>query len=133
MKAKWLLTLCIVFASLYATANDPGKGDNSSSKTDIAGGVFDYETKKPIGNVAVTAYSNNKKEKAVLTDIHGNFSFDTLKPGTYRFVFEKDGYKKVSKEKVIVRSDEGLQLSINMEEHAIFDFMPGPSSLIDFE
>lgn len=136
MKAKWLITFSIVLGSFVARATDnvsPGDGKNDIEKSDVGGGVIDSDSKKPLSNVNITAYSNNKKEKAVLTDIHGNFSFEDLKPGTYKFVFEKEGYKKVTKEKTIVKIDEGVQININMEEHNSFDFMPGPSSLIDFK
>ena len=137
MKSKWLLTFTLVLGSFIASANGnlpPTTGDNDDiKKSDVAGGVVDNDSKKPLGNVNVTAYSNNKREKAVVTDNQGNFSFEDLKPGTYKFVFEKEGYKKVTKEKIITRVDEGVQLNINMQEHNSFDFMPGPSSLIDFE
>lgn len=136
MKAKWLLTFSIVLASFLARATDdvnPGSGEPDVKKSDVAGGVIDSDTKKPLGQVNVTAYANNKKEKAVLTDAQGNFSFEDLKPGTYKFVFEKEGYKKVTREKTISKVDEGVQININMEEHNSFDFMPGPSSLIDFK
>jgi hypothetical protein len=136
MKSKWLLTLSIVIASLSASASDdlpPGTGENDVKKSDVAGGVYHQESKKPLGNVNVIAYSNNKKEKAVVTDAQGNFSFEDLKPGTYKFVFEKDGFKKVTREKTISRVDEACQLNISMEEHNSFDFMPGPSSFFDFD
>lgn len=136
MKARWLLTFSLLLGSLIAGATDnlpPGTAEANIEKSDVAGGVVDNESKKPLGNVNVTAYSNNKKEKAVVTDIEGNFSFEDLKLGTYKFVFEKEGYKKVTKEKTITRENEGVQLNINMQEHNSFDFMPGPSSLIDFD
>ncbi len=136
MKSKWLLTFSFVLGSFVVRAGDglpPGTGENDVKKSDVAGGVLHIDSKKPLGSVNVTAYSNNKKEKAVVTDIQGNYSFDDLKPGTYKFVFEKAGYRKVTKEKTILRIDEDTQLHIFMEEHNAFDFMPGPSSLIDFD
>ncbi len=97
------------------------------------GAVYDNTTKKPLSNVSVTAYLVAKKEKTVLTDLNGNYSFDDLKPGNYKFVFEKDGFKKVSKERILARVDEAFQLNIAMDEHSNFDFMPGPSQFFDFE
>ena len=133
MKLKFVLLACFITAfSFIAQAAPPGIGDENAKKSDLVGGVTDIETKKPISNVSVTAYLNTKKEKTVFTDSHGNFSFTDLKPGTYRFVFEKDGYKKITKEKFIARPDEAQQLNINLEEHASFDFMPGPSQFFDF-
>jgi hypothetical protein len=135
MRFKLLLLSCFAACiSLAAKANtDPGHGEESAKKSDLAGGVFHSESKKPLVSVVVTAYTGNKKEKVVLTDSNGNFSFDELKPGTYKFVFEKDGFKKVSRERTISRVDEGLQVKVQLEEHNSFDFMPGPSHFFDYQ
>jgi uncharacterized protein (DUF2141 family) len=137
MKFKNLLAAAtLLLASCYARANNnnttPGVGEECK-KTDIAGGVFHSENKKPLSNVSVTAYASNKKEKAVFTDANGNFSFDDLKPGTYKFVFEKAGFRKVTKEKTITRIDEGLDLRVLMDEHVGYDFTPGPAQFYNFE
>lgn len=126
MKLK--LLFLTAFACLLGTAalacTDPGN-ENGNKKSDISGGVVDADTKKPLGNVLVSAYSANKKEKVVQTDNHGNFSFDDLKSGTYKLVFEKDGYRKVTKEKVLIRSDEGCQLNVELDELGGMHIMPG--------
>ena len=131
MKFKFLLTLIFMTSAFMAFANsgtnlDPGTGESKEkSKSDVAGGVISSDTKKPLSNVNVTAYNNSKKEKTVTTDVNGFYSFQDLKPGTYKFVFEKNGYRKVSKEKVVIRGDEGCQLSVEMEEEEDFQIMPG--------
>jgi hypothetical protein len=131
MKFKLLLlTLLFSTAACVARASDtaiygtPGTGEENK-KTDIAGGVIHADTKKPLANVSVTAYSINKKEKVVLTDGTGSYSFNELKPGTYKLVFEKTGFKKVTKEKVMIKSDEGCQLNVEMDEEEEFQIMPG--------
>lgn len=126
--------MVVVLVSLGARANGgfPGNGADDVRKTDVAGGVFHQETKKPLNNVSVTAYSANKKEKVVFTDAQGNFSFDELKPGNYKFVFEKEGFKKITREKSIVRIDEAAQINVSLEEHNAFDFMQAPSNFFDF-
>jgi len=83
-------------------------------------------------DVNVTAYLVSKKEKTVTTDEVGNYSFDELKPGTYKFVFEKAGFKKVTKEKVVVKTDEGFQLNIEMIENKDFELVPSPLHFADF-
>jgi hypothetical protein len=128
MKIKLLLLSCfVIFASVIAKAAPaPTEKNEATKKNDINGGVFHNETKKPISNVSVTAYlTHNKKEKVILSDGNGNYAFDDLKPGIYKFVFEKDGYKKVTKEKIIIRTDDGFQLNIEMVEEKDFDFVPG--------
>jgi hypothetical protein len=92
--------------------------------------VSHIDSKKPLSNVSVTAYSISKKEKVVYTDAHGYYSFNELKAGTYRLVFEKEGYRKVTREKVIIRPDEGFQLNIEMDEEKEFKILPG--SFFDF-
>ena len=83
-------------------------------------------------DVTVTAYLVSKKEKMVMTDDEGGFAFDELKPGTYKFVFEKAGFKKVTKEKVVVKTDEAFQLNIEMIESDTYDLMPSPFHFSDF-
>lgn len=136
MKFRFLLAFSfILLASCYAKAGDnpPGTGEDRIKKEDVIGGVLNSDTKRPINQVSVTAYLANKKEKTVLTDASGNFSFTDLRPGTYRFVFEKDGYRKVVREKTINRVDEAFDLSVLMDEHAAYDYTPGPHHFFNFE
>jgi protocatechuate 3,4-dioxygenase beta subunit len=60
-----------------------------------------------------------------LTDGNGKYYFTDLKPGTYKLVFEKDGFKKVTKEKVTIRPEEGCQLNVEMSENDVFHILPG--------
>ena len=128
MKIKLLLLGCLmVFASVFSKANAMStESDGSTKKSDINGGVFHNETKKPLANVSITAYlTSNKKEKVVVSDANGNYAFDDLKPGVYKFVFEKDGFKKVTRDKVLIKTDDGFQLNVEMAEEKDFDFVPG--------
>ena len=112
-------------AATYANNTDPGTGEKGK-KDDVNGIVIDAEEKKPLKDVSITAYLTTKKEKVVLTDEDGGYAFDELKPGTYKFVFEKTGYKKVVKEKVVVKVDEAFQLKVEMLEEKDTDLMPSP-------
>ena len=126
MKPKFLLLIAFfVLGSFVAKANtDPGKKD------DIMGSVIGAEGKKPLKDVCITAYLCSKKEKVVITDGTGAYSFDDLKPGVYKFVFEKEGYKKVIREKVTVKVDEGFQLDIEMLQDTSTDVMPSTSHFL---
>jgi hypothetical protein len=121
-----LLSVLAIATSCMAKAN--GDPNEATRKNDILGGVYESGTKKPLINVVVTAYLTSKKEKVVVTDDEGNYSFDDLKPGTYKLVFEKEGFKKVTKEKLFIRPDEGFQLDVDMVEERDFDFIPAPFS-----
>jgi len=133
MKLKLLLlTGLFSLTALLAKANGdtpPNGGENR--KNDIVGGVIDGDNKKAVSNVSVTAYTANKKEKTVVADNNGNYSFDDLKPGTYKFVFEKAGYRKVTKEKIVVKADDSTQLNIEMFKEENFEFVP--QLLFDFK
>ena len=127
MKPKTLLLIAsFILGSIIARANnnDPGK------REDIMGSVFNSEGKKPLKDVSVTAYLSSKKEKVVITDGSGAYSFDDLKPGVYKFVFEKGGFKKVVREKVCVKVDEGFQMDIEMVTDTEADVMPSPSHFL---
>ena len=133
MKRKSLLLALLFSATAFVARanNGPGTGEVCAKK-DIGGGVVNADTKKPMPNVVVTAYTNSKKEKAVTTDNTGNYSFNDLKPGTYKLVFEKSGFKKVTKDKVVIRGDEGSQLNVEMDEESEFPIIPGQLLFSDF-
>ena len=129
MKTKTLLLIStFVLGSVIVKAN--GSDPVTGKKQDILGSVLTAEGKKPLKNVSVTAYLYSKKEKVVITDGTGAYSFDDLKPGLYKFVFEKEGFKKVVKEKVCVKVDEAFQMDIEMLEDEAADLMPSPSHFL---
>ena len=133
MKAKMILLGVGLLGFVVAKANgdDPDPGTGKGKKDELNGVVTHSDSKKPLRDVTVTAYLVSRKEKMVLTDDEGGFAFDELKPGTYKFVFEKAGFKKVTKEKVVVKTDEAFQLNIEMIESS-FDLMPSPFHFSDF-
>jgi hypothetical protein len=133
MKPKLILLLFFAFAVFCAKANTTTAGEESAHKADILGGVYNHDSKKPLSSVTVTVYSADKKEKVVTTDAAGLYSFDDLKAGTYKFVFEKDGYKRVTREKVTVQPDAGVQLNVEMTMHTSFEIIPGPFHFTDLE
>ena len=91
----------------------------------MLGMVIHADNRKPLKDVSVTAYSNSRKEKVAVSDANGNFNMIDLKPGVYKFVFEKDGFKRVVREKIILKTREDYQLNIEMAEEEILpDFMP---------
>lgn len=130
MKQKTLLTLLFLLGSFWAMATTgPGNG----SKDELNGIVIHAENKKPLKDVSVTAYTgNSKKEKIVISNEEGGFSFDELKPGVYKFVFEKTGFKKVTREKVVIKTDETFQLQIEMIEMGDYEILPSPFNISGF-
>lgn len=134
MKPKLLLLAIGLLGVVMAKANTGPESPcfEKGKKNDLAGVILHSESKKPLKDVIVTAYLTSTKQKAVQTDESGNYGFDELKPGTYKFVFEKSGYKKVTKEKVVVKTDEAFQLNIEMIESKEFDIVPSPMLFADF-
>lgn len=128
MKQKLLLLITSCFGFVAAQANNGDPGNGNSKKDELNGVVVHAETKKPLKDVNVTAILVSKKEKSTATDEDGSFNFDQLKPGVYKFIFEKTGYKKVTKEKVVIKTDEAFQLNIEMMEAEEYDIMPSPFS-----
>jgi hypothetical protein len=126
MKNKpMLLLMTCLLAGMMSFANTGGK--EKKEDPDMNGMVLSAEGKKPMKDVYVTAWNASKKEKMALSDANGNFNLADLKPGTYKFVFEKDGFKKVVREKIVLKTNEDYQLNVEMaEEEALFDLMPSP-------
>jgi hypothetical protein len=132
MKPKiFLLGISLLVFAIAKANTDPDPSDKNKIN-EVNGVIFDSEHKKPLKDVTITAYSISKKEKIVQTDEAGSFSFDELKSGTYKFVFEKVGFKKVTKEKVVIKTDETFQLNIEMIENKDLELMPSPFHFSDF-
>ena len=126
MKSKIFLLAFCLFGFVVAKANDIGPGEGNGKRDELNGTVIHSESKKPLKDVNITAYLISKKEKVTVTNDDGDFAFDELKPGTYKFVFEKAGFKKITKEKVVIKTDEAFQLNIEMIESNDFEIMPSP-------
>ena len=134
MKQRILLLIAIcTMGCLQSKASgiDPGTPGKGRSINEVAGNIVDGDSKKPMSEVTVTAYSANKKEKFVITDEWGRFEFDELKTGIYKLVFEKEGYRKVVREKVSIKTDETFQMRIEMIEADGFDLLPSPFQFFD--
>ena len=132
MKQKILLLIAIfTIGCLQSRAADIEPGNPGKSINEVTGNIYDGDSKKALREVTVTAYSANKKEKFVITDEYGRFEFDELKTGIYKLVFEKEGYRKVIREKVSVKTDETFQMRIEMIEADGFDLMPSPFQFFD--
>jgi hypothetical protein len=127
MKAVRLtLTSLFIFIGGAASALDASPENDKSIGTEaVFGKVFREDSKKPIQNVTVTAILLNRKEKYTITDTEGEFGIDELKPGTYKIIFEKDGYRKVVKEKVNIRQNEPMELNVEME-FLNYNLVPSP-------
>jgi len=133
MKPKIILLSLSLLVFAIAKANtDPDPNTDKNKVNEVNGVIFDSDHKKPLKDVTITAYSVSKKEKTVQTDETGSFSFDELKSGTYKFVFEKVGFRKVTKEKVVIKTDETFQLNIEMIENKDLDLAPSPFHFSDF-
>jgi hypothetical protein len=130
MKQRSFLLVLFLLGAFFAKANNgPGNG----AKDELNGMVVHSENKKPLKDVSITAYTgNSKKEKVVISNEEGTFSFDELKPGTYKFVFEKTGFKKVTREKVVIKTDETFQLQIEMIEVGDYEILPSPFNISGF-
>ncbi len=131
MKMRILLFTVFVLGFIVAKAGGTEPKDIDGKKNELIGIVIHSVSKKPLKDVSITAYLASKKEKVAVTNEDGNFSFDELKPGTYKFIFEKSGFKRVTKEKVVVKADEEFQMNIEMIENNDFDLMPSPFQFID--
>ncbi len=131
MKKKILTLSITLLGFVVANAKNGGPGPGDGKRDEVNGIVIHSESKKPLKDVSVTAILVSKKEKIEVTDEAGNFAFDELKPGTYKFIFEKAGFKKITKEKVVVKTDEAFQLKIEMIESNDFDILPSPFHFSD--
>jgi hypothetical protein len=131
MQTKSFMFLAVtLLGSLVCVANS---GDPEPSETirrnEVYGTIIHAQSKASMKDVNVTAYVDSKKMKIQQSDNEGNYSFDVSKPGVYKFVFEKSGYKKIVKDNIFIKSDEAFLLNIEMFEMPEMDLFP---SLFNF-
>lgn len=106
MLIKRLLACAVVLGfSIAAKASD---------EVEVAGRVVDADTKKPIREVVITALHTATKEQSILTNVGGSYAFGELKPGTYKITFQAEGYKKIVKEKIVVKPNSTVLMNIEM-------------------
>jgi hypothetical protein len=125
--AFFFMTISSVIASGFTTLS-PTPIDPEN----IYGGVKKINSDRPLKDVTITViHQNNYHEKYFQTDTNGAFGIDDLLPGTYKLVFQKDGYKKVVKDKVVVKANNAIELQIEMEESG-FELGPSPFHFFKF-
>lgn len=129
-RTKTLLIAVFVFTATIATAGTREGELNRVDPEDVYGSVIHAGKDKPLKDVIITAFLQSKKEKIVLTNTNGEYGIDNLPAGTYKIVFEKDGFRKVVKEKVIIKPNSGIELNIEMEAKG-FDLGPSPFHFIE--
>lgn len=133
MKLKiLLLTFTGITGCLQSTATNTGILEFPIEINELSGSIVDIDSKKPLKDVSVTAYLSSKKDKQVTTDEFGKFEFSEMKSGVYKIVFEKEGYRKVIKEKINIKEDETFQFKIEMSETGDFNLMPSHFTFFDF-
>jgi hypothetical protein len=118
---KALMTTGIALALLYgrSMAEERSLPDPVSPIDPelVSGSVRHAGNDKPLKEVQITVFEeSNVKSRTVMTDEEGVFGLSSLRPGTYKIVFQKDGFRKVVREKVTVKPDVGIRLDIEMEE-----------------
>ncbi len=78
----------------------------------ITGTVTDARTKMPIPEAVVTLKSSSiNGEKYTLTDSTGSYRINNLPAGIYHISFEMEGYRKFSKDSVVV--SPGIMLAVS--------------------
>lgn len=128
---KTILTLLFAGAGFLAQATtNPGEKKTPVEPEDVYGSVVHAGKDKPLKDVIITAFLLSKKEKIAVSNVNGEYGLDNLTPGTYKLVFEKDGYRKVVKDKVIIKPNSGIELNVEMEYKG-YELSPSPFHFIE--
>lgn len=101
----YFLPVCLLATAVQAIPV-PGKPIQAGINKVVNGVVMDKDN-KPLKNVNITAIEQLTNLQIVTTSNgDGGYKLLLLQPGTYRLIFEKQGYKKVLKEKVYISPDK---------------------------
>jgi hypothetical protein len=78
-------------------------------------GTTQDETGGAVAQVAVTLHNADENtDLATLSDSSGNYLFQNLKPGHYRFTAEKDGFAKSITDKVELAARQDIRLDLKL-------------------
>ncbi len=113
LQRRRLLIFAAAFALLLAFAGQ-GWAQTTSQTGALRGEVLDPNGAS-IGNAKVTITSEQGVSTTKETEVDGTFIFPLLDPGTYRVLVEKDGFRRVVIEKLVVKITEVTNLSVKME------------------
>jgi hypothetical protein len=119
-------SLRLLITGLLLTGATQVQAEITKPSESLFGKIFSEESNKPLKDVTITAVLLNKKEKFTLSDTDGEYGISELKPGVYKIIFEKDGYRKVVKEKVTIKANTPIELNVEMEQGLFFDLAPSP-------
>lgn len=110
------ITIALLACSSLALAKTPPGGNLPPDKLSRSlNGTVTDNFNKPVKDVSIKAVAEESKEHVLATsDMNGGYSLQLLKPGTYKLIFEKDGYKKIIKDKVKVGVKEIPNVDIEM-------------------
>ncbi|QRN95262.1 TonB-dependent receptor [Archangium violaceum] len=81
----------------------------------IVGQVVSADSKKPVGDVVITATSPNLQgEQVVVTDAQGQYRIPQLPPGVYTLRFDKESFKPFSRSEVQLRLDRTIRVNVEL-------------------
>lgn len=100
---KYLIIISASFTFSIASAQQPGK---------ISGKVIDKTTGETLVGLSVSIQGTSIGSS---TDVDGNYSLNTVNPGTYQVVFSYVSYKKQILSNIKVVAGQTTQLNVQME------------------
>jgi len=105
----------IFFAVIVPLVLTPTAGHSQNVYGTIIGTVTD-STGAVIGDVNVTLTNLGTGEShTIQTNASGNYSFVNILPGRYRLEAGKTGFKKLTREPIIVQIESGLKVDLALE------------------
>lgn len=109
------LLTSLLLGSISTFAYTPPGAKPKTEFSKIVSGIITDDYNKPLRDVSIKAVAETSKEHITATSAtNGSYSLVLLKPGIYKLVFEKEGYKRVIKEKIKITDKEMPPVMIEM-------------------
>lgn len=106
-----LFVFVLVSSIAIVKANEPESVPAKAKTMQIEGVVTDHLTGEALVGVCLKIKGS---EKAIYTDLHGNFKMDGVSPGTYDIDIDYVSYKDVTL-KSVSTSDSDVKLKVELE------------------
>jgi hypothetical protein len=119
MKKQILTTVLAIGVTIGAMATDKKKTEAVSTSNEpviassvcLTGIIVDEKSKETLAGVEVMIEGTQLK---TYTDFEGNFSFDGLKPGTYKVITNYVSYNQTTSRQVDLKTNEMHSLNLEL-------------------
>ena len=109
----------VLLLAVLAFTLNPAAVQGQNVYGTLAGTVTDNSGAAVAGTSLTLTNLDNNAKRNIATDGSGNYTFVNIPPGRYKIEAEKSGFKKFSREPIVVQIESGIKVDITLQVGAV--------------